>query len=360
MLAACSNEGEPNVPVVEEEFEGIVLNIPVSRSSETRATTAEAPSNDEAAIHTLWVFAYAQGGKGADYIDQIAVPNDWSTAYPIVDNYKAVPVKLMSGEYHIYVLANIAASDVKKSDGSNMDTDMTEWSETDLQAAKLTSPLTPGGIPTNGIPMSCDFDEIEQNKTDKFTNNLGKIGKGESVSVYAPLTFCMAKVRFTMLNGVNKDIRMNSDAPLAVADYASVVGLMSQLTGPDTADDAATISTGDYFNYPVGENQSDAEWEPTELSNKDNTDTKWAYQAVFYIPEHVFGSSTDAKKSTLQVKFCENASGINKDVVLGEDNLVLRSHFYDYFGYIGKKEVTLQARVKEWGYFQHSIDLEDL
>ncbi|MDE5975144.1 MAG: hypothetical protein K2G69_01200 [Muribaculaceae bacterium] len=367
LLAACSSDANEPTPIVEEN-EGIVLNIPTVELTRTRATEGgtEVPSDTEATIKSLTVFAFPQNNKGTKAVYTMS-SSELNSINIAKNGYKPVPVKLKAGQYHIYVVANLSYSQLTyPAMGSTAVSSFDDVTETGLQNASLNSTISaPGTIPSTGIPMSADYDVLKPSANGSaFTNGLVEIKSGESTSVYADLTFCMAKLRFTMLNGNTPDIEMAEINPVQLVDYPTTIGLMKDVASLAAGSNSLTISSsakplsGKLYKYPVTGNTADKDWTVTDLTTDKPADSKqWAWQGTWYIPEHIFASGKDAKKSSLKIGF--NIPTTDRTLEIGKDNKVERSNVYDVLGYIQKKEVVLEVRVKAWTYHKNVYDLDE-
>lgn len=360
MFAACSSDSN-DVPAPVEEFEGIVLNIPNPNLS-TRAI-----EDDEKKINSLVVLAYPSGNTSSTPQVFPLTISSLSTS-----NYTQVPVRLKNGTYHIYVLANLS------SDNLSSNTAWESLSESNLQSATLS--LNPANISANNLPMTCNYQAIRQTPTQGttpgtvFPNGVVTINAKQTTHVYADLTYAVAKVRYTMLNGKTPGLSMNEEAPIKVLNYATVESAMTYKIDALEANQLANanITNGQYYACPeyTGEPADSAVEGLT--GNKGDT---WAYQGIVYVPERLFqDSDTDANKTKLQFYFNDDAYneksafafGGNINVIgaqTGEDsramNGIIRGTYYDIMAYTESKTVSIQVRVKPWGYFKNVQDLNE-
>lgn len=362
MFAACSSDSN-DVPAPVEEFEGIVLNIPNPNLS-TRAI-----EDDEKAINSLVVLAYPSGNPSST--PQVFDLEDITSLS--TNAYTQVPVRLKNGTYHIYVLANLS------SDKLSSNTAWESLTESALQGATLS--LNPANISSGNLPMTCNYKAIRQTPTQGntpgtvFTNGEVTITPKSTTHVYADLTYAVAKVRYTMLNGKTPGLSMNEEAPIKVLNYATVESAMTYKEDLNVSSQLAdaTITNGNYYACP--EYTGVPEDSAVDNLDGDKGETSWAYQGIVYVPERLFqATDTDDNKTKLHFIFNDNAYNEKSAFAFGGNttvtgaqtgeasivkNGIIRGTYYDIMAYTESKTVSIQVRVKPWGYFKNVQDLNE-
>ncbi|MDE5975131.1 MAG: hypothetical protein K2G69_01135, partial [Muribaculaceae bacterium] len=241
MLAACSSD-EADIPSIpDEEFEGIVINVPVNNPITTRGEL----TGQEGTVSNLTVIAYNQATDLPANTPNPTVKKVDVSA--LTTEYQQVPMPLKAGDYHIYVVGNVTGVDWEN------------LSETQLQNKTIaTEPLTSD----SNLPMSCNYLAIRKTPSTSttwgtpFENGLVKINPKKTTRVYADLTFAVAKVKYTVINGKAKFLTMATTAAdrVQVANYATEASLMGHIDGQTiisklSANPAKVGAKGQYYKF---------------------------------------------------------------------------------------------------------------
>lgn len=378
LLAACSSSAdEPVNP--DDNFEGIILNIPSLSTRAGEEDNYSNPSADEKEIKKLTVLAYnvksptsTTDGPEVIEVDPTGV-ND--------GNYTAKRVPLKAGQYHIYVLANIASDKgLVKSDGYEI-TSFATMSEATLKAAYLNTKATTT-LPETGMPMTCSNSAIKEggSTADKMIGESGSIEivKGTPKVIYADLTFCYSKVRYAVFNPAVGDLRFGTQ-PVAVTNSAKKTGVFTGFESLTSTDLEDVQITGSYCDLPTGvDGSKDDDYYSTVsldgLKVKDDQTTpgsEWAYQGTVYVPEHLFTTNPKPDTAT-ELAFKFNLNTYDKSFMFGqkttlpesnygasvEKDGVVRGVVYEVVAFTKKKEISLQVRVKKWGYYKYQYELD--
>ena len=323
-LASCSSDSNDEPINGGEKFQGIMLSIP---NIQTRAT------DDEMTINKLKVVVY-----DADNTTTPIWSKDLSGADVSGINtaaYKSIPVALAQGTYKMYLVANIDGYSVDKISGS------TNWntiSEDDLKAAKITglSAINATELGTKYLPLGCSNAELKVNAAD--ATPLGASGRitvssGASTTVYADLTYCVAKVNVTVTNESLPEVTLTS---LNMNPYSTTSGLVAN------SDDLSKGTT-----------------DVALVGSKTDLTRGWRWGGTWYVAENLYDNRDDADKTKLNFSFSN--STYDKTRVLGEITTettgVKRGYEYDVNGTISGKDLTIKVAVKEWKYFKSVQDL---
>ncbi|MDE6577899.1 MAG: hypothetical protein K2K58_07000 [Muribaculaceae bacterium] len=378
MLAACSNDSDtPDVPT-NDEFEGIVLNIPNTRGGVTRASEVD--------INTMTVLAYST--KETDLTKRKPEVFEYSSTSLSTDNYTQLPVRLKADTYHVYVLANIAVGNLKC--GNSLHTAWENMTESDLQQAVLTE--TEPLMPDSYLPMTCNYLAMRSTPSTKdgsgnwtygnvYSGGNIAIGKGETKTVYADLTYAVAKVRYTMLNNNTSTLKMADSDKIKIHNYATEISAMDHLSTFDvTPANSKAVTGGKFYACPSysteeqGKAVNPDNVAGDELSDVGNT---WAYQGVVYVPERLFSGDTNnySNKTTLQFCFNQQAYTDQANFEFGKKgtevfgpnngtesetlNGIVRGVYYDVVAFTLSKTVVVEVRVKPWTYHKTVYDLDD-
>lgn len=340
-LASCSSNSNDEPVNGGEDFQGIMLSIP---NIQTRATS------EEMTINNLKVIVYKSDDLDAPIWSKDLNGSDVS-GIQLVSNYKSIPVALATGTYKMYIVANIDGYSVDKITGS------TTWStisESDLKDAKITglSAINASDLGTKYLPLGCSNAEmkVDNNGTKTVLGATGTINvsSGASTTVYADLTYCVAKVNVTVTNESLPDVTLTS---LIMNPSSTTSGLVGN-------NDDLSKSTADV----------------TLAGTKSNLARGWEWTGTWYVAENLYNlanneSRADGDKTKLNFTFSNstyNKTGDNARV-LGETTQngtttvtgVKRGYEYDVNGTISGKELTIKVAVKEWKYSKSVQDLDE-
>lgn len=327
-LASCSSDSNDEPINGGEKFQGIMLSIP---NIQTRAT------DNEMAINKLKVVVYDANNTATPIWSKDLSGSDVSGINTTA--YKSIPVALAQGDYKMYLVANIDGYNVDKITGS------TTWdsiSEDDLKAAKITglSAINATDLGTNYLPLGCSNAELKVNAADAETLGASgtiRVSSGASTTVYADLTYCVAKVNVTVTNASLPEVTFSS---LKLNPYSTTSGLVA--------------------------NNSDLSKGTTDVvlaGTKENYQNGWKWGGTWYVAENLYDNRDAADKTKLNFSFSN--STYDKTRVLGEvttDGVttttgVKRGYEYNVNGTISGKDLTIQVAVKEWKYFKSVQDL---
>lgn len=356
LLAACSADEPVASTPSEEEFEGIVLNIPNLKTSTTRANEYDPIEGEEGTISSLYIVAYPQtedsnGKKGETLVRDVT-----SELSKLSDeNYTAVKVRMPADKYHIYVLANVSlsnlelynptAKDSEALTGSSLVEALEAISENNLENLHIVN-LNPTGSGA-AIPMSCNAKSVKTGSSSATAtipaNNNVVIEKRKTTRVYATLFFAMAKVRYTIVNGKAKFLTM-ADEMVKFFNYTDRVGAVEHIHSLNTAgialkDSIALNTGGAYYKYPTVTETDNATNTSKEVpvtyddktgltldcdfftNNKDKITAyasdealkkEWIYKGVAYVPERLFNKEDwedkDYPKTEIRFNFLNSAN----------------------------------------------------
>lgn len=375
LLTACSSDStEPTGPEV-IEFEGIQLAI--SNPAGTRSANFATTTENELKVQDLTVIAY----NAEDYSKPASVVEATTTELNSVgtnsnnDTYTLIRVPLAPGNYHIYVIANKTGYTLQN--GETAISDLKSLGETDLKDSRFVSmlPIPAADVEagTAYLPMSCDTYSLKTSATgnETFGSGLVNVSRKSITNVYADLTFCVSKVRVTILNGTTNGLYLGNGFSatdgVKVKKYATAVGALNGIPAsiPLATDGTADrVLTGSYYTLPTEAKNDPANWTianldaSTAINNADNAKTTWAWQTIYYVPENLYKGSENASKTQVSLSF--NNSVYDKTRSLGTDaEGLVRGKYYDVLGYTNAKQINIQVRVNEWRYHKYTTDLEE-
>lgn len=393
LLGACSDSNDDIPSPIEEDFEGIMINVPTRAASSLTRGDLE---TGEGKVNNLTVIAY----KVKD-----AAGNEVTTTTPSVksvstipslsaDKYEQVPMPLAAGTYHIYVVANVTPED----DWSDKTT-KSKWedlTETELQALEINT--EPSYDPEN-LPMTCNYLAIR--KTPSTANTWGtcfekgevKIDSKKTTPIYADLTFAVAKVRYSIVNGKLPFLKMatDEDSRVKFLNYAKTSSLMTHKE-EISEDDLSTEDEG-----AVGKSGSYYEWDDTKYSNSEGPKdevafaagmkeladpanaTTWCFRGTAYVPERLFEEVNEKVReittdNPTMIKFNFNNEDYSDKAKMKfggvvkipssqtgttdhEHNGIIRGVVYEVKAFTTEKEITLKVRVRPWAYEKYTWEL---
>lgn len=398
LFAACGNDADVVAPNTNDNFEGITLNIPNTGLNTRAGESTVAVSSTEAKINNLVVLAYkqvAETTKPAPEVFEFSGA-DFTDAALSSDAYKMVRVPLAAGDYHIYVLANIGKDEASAYNVKADDSNIRDWKAL-TEANMASATLVKSGADVNiapfvegkALPMTCNYKAIRKTATSSsgmgtvFDNGLVTITAKQATSVWADLSICVAKVRYTILNNASSILKMDATSPVSILNYDQSIGLMTPKAAANQiiATAAKTLSGGGYFKCP--EYTSAAPTSVDNLAALEDADkdedglpkADWAYQGIVYVPERLFTLADNTVTNPTKIKFTFSESAYNEkgERELGANGTsvpsdwngtdgtysgVVRGVFYDVVGFTTKKTIELQVRVRSWEYHKYTIDLE--
>lgn len=423
LAAACSSDGDDIPTPVEEDFEGIIINVstPQTRTEEGEEETipdASALEDGEATIKSLTVIAYQQekdknGNLPAPVVKNVTV----SEVNPLDENYKNIRMRLTPGTYHIYVVANVSPEDWT-ADNTKTWGDLSEDAIQHLEIK--TEPTTLADLKTkkSGLPMSCNYLAMRKTPTvisstgtvtwgsffkdsnDKATG-LVTIQKGKTTNVFADLTFAMAKVRYSVVNGKAKYLKLSNTAAervkfLNYADHSSLMTHTESIADEhlNTRPDGEGVGAGGkFYSLPADftYDDEDASGNPKGPTDDEAFNTKmdeislatthkdfpptWCFRGTAYVPERLFGTGYDLKgDNATKIKFVFNYDSYTEKAEMGfggkvtipssqlgqqghEHNGIIRGVVYDIKAFTTEKDIYLQVRVRPWAYEKYTFIL---
>ena len=344
MLTSCSDEIEQqSSPVINNE--GLIrVSVPISRSFPTSDTPEEKEAESiECRITSLWFFAYPQTNstwEGEPVAVQLKTEE-------LDHNYKGFNIRIKYGSYNVYVVANMPQLNasfgsseaalrqliIQYKDGDNI---------------KLPHPLNPEGLPMV-YESSTPFTITPENSN--------------TAQIQADLVFTCAKLRLTLLYN-NDDATTKASfgegtslniSEIGGRNIAPQINLLDPTTDPTGLFDVNQLIAGKYYDYPATGNEVSGTGTDTPTNP-----TKWAYQGVAYLPEHLVTAEKQADQTALDI-LCQRSNNQQVthqyDVTLGNnDNAeniynIKRGTFYDLTGRIvGEGKVHLKTTLlqAEW------------
>ncbi len=390
LVAACSDNGDDIPDPVGEDFEGIVINVPTrSSANQVGLDTGEGTVND------LTIIAYRQGkdSKGNAYAPLVKEVSDISALS--TDEYETVPMSLPAATYHIYVVANVSPDDWTE----NNDKTWADLSETDLQNLEIKT--EPSFNPKN-LPMSCNYLAMRKEKStsekwgDVFTGGNITIERRTPTNVYADLTFAVAKVNYSIVNGKAKYLTMadkdknGTDISATRVQFLNYAKYSSLMTHKEEIDEATEIEesgnvggSGAYYEWlddtysdSTGPSDADAFAASKKLTDLSKL-TTWCFRGTAYVPERLFKTMDDTEMSTdnpTKIKFNFSNEFYSKKAEMefgGEikipssqtgtedhtHNGIIRGVLYEIKAFTTEKDIYLQVRVRPWQYEKYTFIL---
>ena len=337
-LASCSSNSNDEPVNGGEDFQGIMLSIP---NIQTRATS------DEMTINNLKVIVYKSDDLDAPIWSKDLNGSDVS-GIQLVSNYKSIPVALATGDYKMYIVANIDGYKIDGTSATSVDWD--NISESTLKSAKISdlTAINSTELGTKYLPLGCSNAEMKVEDDNGNKTTLGDTGtitvsSGKSTTVYADLTYCVAKVNVTVTNESLPDVTLTS---LIMNPYSTTSGLVGN-------------------NDDLSKGTTDV----TLAGTKSNLTRGWKWTGTWYVAENLYDDRADADKTKLNFTFSNstyNKTGDNARV-LGETTQngtttvtgVKRGYEYDVKGTISGKELTIKVAVNEWKYAKSVQNLDE-
>lgn len=391
LLGACSDSNDDIPSPIEEDFEGIMINVPTRAASSLTRGDLE---TGEGKVNNLTVIAY----KVKD-----AAGNEVTTTTPSVksvstipslsaDKYEQVPMPLAAGTYHIYVVANVTPEVWS----NNTKADWDKLTEKELQALEIN---TAPSFDPEYLPMTCNYLAIR--KTPSTANTWGtcfekgevKIDSKKTTKIYADLTFAVAKVRYSIVNGKLPFLKMATDENSRVKflNYAKTSSLMThkeEISEDDlsTEDEGAVGQSGTYYEWTIkdydnakGPDDEDAfAAGMKELADPANAST-WCFRGTAYVPERLFAEVNEKVReittdNPTMIKFNFNNEDYSDkakmefggEVVIPSSQTgttnhthkgIIRGVVYEVKAFTTEKEITLKVRVRPWAYEKYTWEL---
>lgn len=388
LLASCSNESEPQPQVLDDSNPVLTLYVPNNEALSSRATYDA--SQDEAGVDDIWLYAYpTDDATKAKYesskqfysknIKDLKQSNNGYTGYADYAQYNVTDFK--SGEYKIYVLANLANyindSDlVTKYNAGTL-------SETEIAGIVLKFQTSQLPLPgTRALPMACYYDEVKSGTSstnatilvnNKYTFN------ATSNPLYIDLTLLCAKVRYTILfNSDTTDTKaFSTDFGNGLVDFeiTSTNTTASNLI-PEVAYKTGSVTNTTVFNdvtlvlgkaaYPEDnsayldiENQSGSSITLLDLGTGswDASAKKRAWQGTVYLPENPTTVEGNASKISFTPTSSSASIKSTPEIKLFWNNIgIQRGYFYDVVVKVtqpGEMGFVVNVKVKPWNYEGH-------
>lgn len=324
-----------------------MLYLPEMPADQTPATGTRADgqltgfTRSETTFSNRRLFVYPVNSDGTveeDPVEDIDIKNLTPVSQNTASGYAAYHLDIKTGNYKMYVTANIDLGEkVKYSDLLNMTVDVPENLD-------------------NGLPMSCSNNELEVKYGEGNSSVLGdgyiSITSGEEdVIIKADLKYALAKVRVTLINDLSPaDVVKGIKVSNHIANSTIFPGVRDteEKEKANKADGDYIVDSGKYYNVidvsadGIDKTNVDTLGEGIKIPETDNT-TPYTHQAVFYVPERLF--QTDDDCTTVKV----TVGGVEKHLKVGHiDNgkkVVKRSHFYDF---VGASDGKFYLQVQPW------------
>lgn len=383
VLPSCIDELNPpcnNISGEHETFLTIYLpNVEsAARHGETRAdgnqiTNALADA-EEAAINTLWFFAYPVTESGTEDTNRQVIvvaldPENPTEPGTTVFNYSRYDVGgFEAGGYHIYVLANM--EDYTAIDADDVTAD---FPEEDLRNLVLNFNTTKY-LEYGNLPMACLNTEMQYGVQGAPTNKVGdngifNVSKNQN-EVFADLTFLCAKVRYTILydhTDFSSQFSSNSDIDITGAKAYKVREEFA-LTGEGTASNDFIDQDDNGFSgflrnhtkteYPgigssfLKEDRSEEGFvADLEAASAHESADKRAWQGTIYLPANDLNGET----STTHLKFTATGKGISSEGYkfssISKDGKLNKGEFYDLVARLTNPDnvdLTTNLTVSPW------------
>lgn len=393
LLGACSDSNDDIPSPIEEDFEGIMINVPTRAASSLTRGDLE---TGEGKVNNLTVIAYklVTDAEGKTVSELTPTVKSVSTITSLTPEYQQVPMPLAAGTYHIYVVANVTPEE----DWSDKTT-KTKWedlTETELQALEIN---TAPSFDPEYLPMTCNYLAIR--KTPSTANTWGtcfekgevKIDSKKTTKIYADLTFAVAKVRYSIVNGKLPFLKMadNEDSRVKFLNYAKTSSLMTHKE-EISEDDLSTEDEG-----AVGQSGTYYKWDDTKYSNTNGPEdedafaagmkelvdpakaTTWCFRGTAYVPERLFEEVNEKVReittdNPTMIKFNFNNKDYSDKAEMKfggvvkipssqtgttdhEHNGIIRGVVYEVKAFTTEKEITLKVRVRPWAYEKYTWEL---
>lgn len=399
LLGACSDSNDDIPSPIEEDFEGIMINVPTRAASSLTRGDLE---TGEGKVNNLTVIAYklvtdAEGklvtdAEGKTVSSPTPSVKSVSTITSLTPDYQQVPMPLAAGTYHIYVVANVTPED----DWSDKTT-KTKWedlTETELQALEINT--APSYDPEN-LPMTCNYLAIR--KTPSTANTWGtcfekgevKIDSKKTTKIYADLTFAVAKVRYSIVNGKLPFLKMadNENSRVTFLNYAKTSSLMThkeEISEDDLGGEGLVGKSGTYYEWTIkdydnakGPDDEDAfAANMVELADPAKA-TTWCFRGTAYVPERLFKEVNEKVReittdnpTKIKFNFSEDVYSDKAEMEFGGEVVIpssqtgttnhthkgiIRGVVYEVKAFTTEKEITLKVRVRPWAYEKYTWEL---
>ena len=389
LLGACSDSNDDIPSPIEEDFEGIMINVP------TRAATSLTRGDletGEGKVNNLTVIAYkVKDAAGNEVTSPTPSVKSVSTINALTPDYQQVPMPLPAGTYHIYVVANVERKNWSNKTTKDAWEDLTEK---ELQALEIN---TAPSHDSENLPMTCNYLAIRKTPTtaiawgECFENGEVKIDSKKTTKIYADLTFAVAKVRYSIVNGKLPFLKMATDENSRVKflNYAKTSSLMThkeEISEDDLGDEGAVGKSGNYYEWTIkdydnakGPDDEDAfAANMKELADPANAST-WCFRGTAYVPERLFEEVnekvreiTTKNPTKIKFNFSEDVYSEKAEMEFGGEVVIpssqtgttnhthkgiIRGVVYEVKAYTTEKEITLKVRVRPWAYEKYTWEL---
>lgn len=343
LLTSCSDDVLYKDENPGGETQGVILYLPEMPADQIPETGTRSEgqlagfTRSETTFDNRRVFIYPVNTDGTVEEDPIELDIKGQTPYRTEEGYAAYKLDIEVGTYKMYVTANIDLGDKIK--------------HSDLLAMDVAVPSDLG----KGLPMSCANEDLSVSYGDGATSTLGNgsitIAPGaEDITIKANLKYCVSKVRVTMINDLSP---IDLVKEIKVTNHLSSSSIFPDVRDTKEKEEAYkasgeyTVTSGKYYNVvtvdAAGVSKTNVDELGNEISVAEGNTTPYTHQAVFYVPERLFQTSTD--NVTMHV----TVGGVEKVIAIGhEENgnkIVKRSHFYDY---VGASDGKFYLQVQPW------------
>lgn len=310
LLTSCDDTLEEARGLLTGENE-VTLTLPgvvyAGEELSARADGEADATTDERLVSSLWLMAYpTQGSEGETLVRQL-----FPAKGQLTHEYQSFDITLKHGTYQIYVVANVPGISYNTTE-QELQEKIISYAAAD--AKTITLPQAGG----QGLPMAY---KREQPYTLSYDSR---------EDIYADLTYCCSKVRYTLLfdnsseQGFShaafgdKGMRMEQATGRHFATQAPVIaGTQQTVTTLDTPEGALNglYADGDY---------SEEQPEATPFTQQAPSNyRKWAYRGQFYVPEHFAETADEESRIDLSASLTNEQgtalSALRYSIPLGDD-----------------------------------------
>ena len=352
MIASCSDEVEQQILPLDNNEGLIRVSVPTSRSFPTSNSQQEKEAEkEECRITNLWFFAYPQSNSTWEG-QPVALQLDTEE---LSHNYQGFNIRIKYGSYNVYVVGNMPQLNASFSNNEEALRQLIIQYK-DGNTVKLPHPLNPEGLPMV-YESPTPFIITPENST--------------TAQLQADLVFTCAKLRLTLLyDNTNENTKNNFGDGTALnvsaiggRNVAPQAPLLNQVTDLTGLFDVEPLITGKYYDYPTQGNEVSGTGTDTP-----SIPTKWAYQGVVYLPEHLVTAENQANQTALDI-VCQRTNNQQVthqyNVTLGNNDddanvyNIKRGTFYDLTARIvGEGKVNLKTTLMQTNWTLQSVVAE--
>lgn len=350
-FTGCSDDYFSYGPDNEQNNRGVTVYVPrVSKAAATRAENVGATRTDgkvwdfdshEADIDKLYFFAFSDD-PDTDPVREKLVGDGSTSQDDELEGYVGYTVNIAPGDYRMYVIANYdLESETATYKYNTIDEDNLKLLKIS-DATELTS--------ASGLPMSCSSLQIKDNSGNYYSPEKIPVAAGASEDIKADLQFAVSKVRTTLLNDIDPK-RTVSTTETKVKNCYKESRLIGNLVNFSGSKSSEISFSGGYFDMPEFVDEEGNKLTVKTVNVDDLTpitlddSKKWAWQAVTYVGEYLFGSSAPSatEQPSIYIPFTDGSSPATSAICGG--NGISRSMFYDI---VGTPEGKFYMTVQPW------------